>query len=610
MWLILTLWLTSSFDGLSGHETLCTSNACFTLHMDRLSFGKARESCVEHGGHLMTVRDREEEEVLRSLLSQIQTAKHPDRELKFWIGLRLHRGHCVISGKTLRGFQWVSGEGDSHYSNWEKEPVHTCTSDRCVSVRYSVSGENALKWTDGACKGPSLYVCQFYFKGMCKPLALLGPGQITYTAPFSAEPQNPDMQTFPMATYADILCSDQQRHYSVCLERDAGYNWNNPGPFCRATTQTCDTDNGGCQHLCLQDSDGGVRCACKEGYSLAQDAVTCSIKDLCDADTCEHLCVMGEAGYFCKCPHGFKLDANQRTCSDIDECQSQVCEDQLCLNSPGSYSCTCKEGYKMMDGECVDIDECAQLRCDHSCSNSAGSFSCHCDQGFTLSQDGYSCEDINECDRGPCQHECVNIRGSFLCTCPQGSHLDSDGSSCAPDGTEITEASSSDSAEEERHENVVESLPESTMELQDQSPHTDPQSNSSVVTKAAETDISGGIITESLTGTTVELQHQSPHTDAPPPGLPGPEHTDQQSNTSVVTSFTKSINSRVIICVLGSVVPLVVLIALTLAIAIFRCSRIKKEAKKNTTADGYCWVSSGLDPRLEKLYESIKTDDL
>ncbi|XP_045919122.1 complement component C1q receptor [Micropterus dolomieu] len=530
MLLIFLLQLINSFEGLSRakHETLCTSNACFTLHMNRVSFGDARQSCVDNGGYLMTVRDREEEDVLRSLLSHIER-QHHDRALKFWIGLKLHSGDCVLHDKNLKGFKWVSGEEDSHYSNWGKEPDATCTAERCV--HYTLSGQNQLNWIDGPCKRQFFYACKFYFKGMCKPLALLGPGQITYIAPFSDEPQRSEMQSFPLGTYAEIECSDKAPKYSVCNRIGDIYRWSVPGPFCNTGKQNCTINNG-------------------------------------SGDTCEHQCVMGESGYSCTCPDGFKLDANQRSCSDTDECQSQVCGHHFCYNTPGSYTCECIDGYEMVDGKCSDMDECVQSRCEHSCLNSIGSFSCYCNKGFNLSEDGHSCVDINECVSNHCQFNCVNTLGSFLCTCPQGFHMETNGSSCAPDMKE-TAVSSDGPAEEETQENL----------------------------------------TESLTRTTVELQHQSPHTEAPLPQLVNVTHGNPQSNTSLVTSFVSTVNSRVIICVLGSVIPLLLLVAVTLAIAIFRCSRSKKEAKKNTSTDRYCWVSSGLDPRLEKLYESILTDE-
>ncbi|CAK6968091.1 complement component C1q receptor [Scomber scombrus] len=558
MLLSFLLLLINSFMGLSGaeHETLCTSKACFTLHMDKVNFEKAHQNCVDNGGNLMTVRGREEEDVLRSLLSQIQRRQG----FKFWIGLKLQSGDCVLAHETLRGFKWVSGEKDSHYSNWEREPVDTCI-EKCVKITYT-SGQNQLKWTDGNCRGPVSYACKFYFQGMCKPLALLGPGKITYIAPFSQEPQRSEMTLFPLGTYADISCNGKQlTPYSVCTGVD---HWTTPGPFCKTGKQNCVINNGGCEHLCHMDADR-VRCSCKNGYDLDNDGVSCRIRNLCGINTCEHQCVMGESGYSCKCPDGFKLNANQRNCSDIDECQSQICLDNFCVNTHGSYKCECSDGYKMIDGKCIDVDECMHSRCQHSCLNSVGSFSCYCKEGFTLSQDGHSCVDTNECINSDCHFKCINTVGSFLCTCPLGFHLDTNGKNCNPDVIV-----SSSNADEETQENF----------------------------------------TESLIRTTIELQHQSPHTDTPLPELVNVTHGDHQSNASLTTSPAKTVNTRVIICVLGSVIPLLFLLAVTVAIAICRCSRSKKEAKKNTTTDGYCWVSSGLDPRLEKLYESILTDDL
>ncbi|XP_060939077.1 complement component C1q receptor [Limanda limanda] len=563
LWIFL-LQLTNSVRGSSGadHETLCRSNTCFTIHMDEVSFAMAQENCVNNGGNLMTIRDTEEENVLRSLLSQIK-GQRQDKVLQFWIGLKLKRGKCVLADKTLRGFMWASGEDDSQYSNWGEEPVSTCT-ERCVRVSYTL-GQNQLKWTAGACKSLTFYACKFYFKGMCKPLTLMGSGELNYTVPFSERPERSDLKSFPHGTYASIICSDQQLHYSVCK----GSRWTDPGPFCKTGEQHCAINNGGCKDSCHQDG-GEVKCFCKEGYDLDEDGLSCRIKDLCRVATCEHQCVMEETGYSCKCPHGFKLDENQRNCFDIDECQSQACGDNLCVNTLGSYTCECKDGYEKVDGECIDVDECIQSRCEHGCLNNIGSFSCYCNQGFTLSQDGHSCVDINECNSSPCHYMCINTAGSFSCSCPGGFHLETDGSACAPDGSETSAAPPDDPADEETHENF----------------------------------------TRSLTRTTVELQHQSPHTDSPLPDLVNVTHSGQQSNVSLPASWVKTVNSRLIVCVLGSVIPLLVIVTVILAIAIFRCSRSKKEAKNKTTTDGYCWVSSGLDPRLEKLYESISTDDL
>jgi len=533
--------------GLSGaeHETLCISNACFTLHMEKVSFYQAQDRCTENGGYLMTVRDRREEDVLLSLLSLNQ--KHPHKVQKVWIGLKLHKPDCVQPDETLRGFKWISGGENSHYSNWKKEPGRTCAQDRCVKVNYTSSGQNQLKWTDGGCGNKALYACKFSFQGMCSPLDLLGPEQITYTAPFSKEPQKSDMKSLPLGTFADISCPDSPPHYSVCMNSHGTFTWNNRGPFCESGKRSCKVNNGGCEHWCRQEKDD-VRCHCKEGYDLGEDGFSCRMANLCGPDTCEHLCVMGESGFSCKCQEGFELGENLRNCSDVNECELQACEDHLCVNTHGSYTCECIDGYEMLDGECTDVDECAQSSCGHRCWNTVGSFYCYCDQGFTLSSDGFSCVDINTVGSATSTHQ-LQTKGTT-----QAPHLS------------VTSAASSD-------DKTQENLP------------------------------------ESLTRT-VELQHQSPHTDTPPPHLVNSTHGDQHSNASLATVTAKTVKYKVLICVLGSVIPLVLLVAVTIFIAMFRCSRSKKEVKKNTTADGYCWVSSGLDPRLEKLYESILTDDL
>ncbi|XP_017290313.1 complement component C1q receptor [Kryptolebias marmoratus] len=559
MLLILLLQLIYNFQSSLGaeHETLCTSDACITLHNKELSFDEAQRDCVDNGGNLITLRDKNEES---KLLELIKT--HHSKRLKIWIGLKRNKKDCMIAVTPLKGFQWISGEEDSQYSNWKKDPASTCL-ERCVKVNYTSSDPDQLKWTDAACKHPAFYACKFSFKGMCKPLSLQGTENVVYTVPFSKKPLKSKIKLLPVGTFAVIYCDKQESGYSVCNNINNTYSWSNPGPFCQLEKQNCGINNGGCEHLCRQDGDV-VRCFCKEGYELKKDGFSCRATDLCGPDSCEHLCVTGESGINCRCLKGFGLSENQRNCSDIDECQSEVCQDRVCVNTVGSFLCVCKEGYDMIDGECRDADECARSGCEYSCLNNNGSLSCYCSEGFILSQDGHSCVDVNECVSSPCLSEltCINTVGSFKCT-----HQQKTDGSTETSLVSITPAAPSDE------------------ETQDNFP-------------------------ESLTRTTVELQHQSPHTDTPEPYLHNITNQDH-SNRSLATNQTLSRNSRVIICVLGSVIPLLLLVTLTLFIIIFRCSRTKKEVKKKkSTADGYCWVSSGLDPRLEKLYESILTDDL
>ena len=105
--------------------------------------------------------------------------------------------------------------------------------------------------------------------------------------------------------------------------------------------------------------------------------------------------------------------------ADIDECAegSHSCE-QNCHNNVGSYTCSCRAGYRLAaDGRscigelivvCVvagdlrlnfalsypDIDECAENTdgCAHNCHNTAGSYYCSCNTGYRLNADGHACD--------------------------------------------------------------------------------------------------------------------------------------------------------------------------------------------------------------------------
>uniref|UniRef100_A0A8C6P3F5 Signal peptide, CUB and EGF-like domain-containing protein 1 n=1 Tax=Nothobranchius furzeri TaxID=105023 RepID=A0A8C6P3F5_NOTFU len=107
----------------------------------------------------------------------------------------------------------------------------------------------------------------------------------------------------------------------------------------------------------------------------------------------------------------------------------------LCQNTPKSYNCICKPGYKGDGKECEDVDECENDYnggCVHECINIPGNYRCTCYDGFMLAHDGHNCLDVDECldNNGGCQQVCVNTMGSYECKCKVGFFLSDNQHTC------------------------------------------------------------------------------------------------------------------------------------------------------------------------------------
>ncbi|XP_021086119.1 signal peptide, CUB and EGF-like domain-containing protein 2 isoform X4 [Mesocricetus auratus] len=127
-----------------------------------------------------------------------------------------------------------------------------------------------------------------------------------------------------------------------------------------------------------------------------------------------------------------------RPLEDVDECAQGLDDchaDALCQNTPTSYKCSCKPGYKGEGRQCDDMDECDnELNggCVHDCLNIPGNYRCTCFDGFMLAHDGHNCLDVDECmeNNGGCQHTCINIMGSYECRCKEGFFLSDNQHTC------------------------------------------------------------------------------------------------------------------------------------------------------------------------------------
>uniref|UniRef100_A0A8C3X2N9 Signal peptide, CUB and EGF-like domain-containing protein 1 n=1 Tax=Catagonus wagneri TaxID=51154 RepID=A0A8C3X2N9_9CETA len=148
-----------------------------------------------------------------------------------------------------------------------------------------------------------------------------------------------------------------------------------------------------------------------------------------------HLCVLLALGAHRRLAGGSGLPGP----ADVDECSEGTDDchiDAICQNTPKSYKCLCKPGYKGEGRQCEDIDECENDYynggCVHECINIPGNYRCTCFDGFMLAHDGHNCLDVDECqdNNGGCQQICVNAMGSYECQCHSGFFLSDNQHTC------------------------------------------------------------------------------------------------------------------------------------------------------------------------------------
>uniref|UniRef100_A0A5F8G7T8 Fibulin 7 n=1 Tax=Monodelphis domestica TaxID=13616 RepID=A0A5F8G7T8_MONDO len=142
--------------------------------------------------------------------------------------------------------------------------------------------------------------------------------------------------------------------------------------------------------------------------------------------------LIGPSSLLCQ-PNG-NWTGNRPECKDISECASHPCQNGgTCVEGVNQYKCTCPQGWtgnNCQQQTQTDVNECeiyklegANQLCMHNCINTPGSFRCSCPAGYRTLEDGKSCEDIDEC--ADSQHTCtrgttcINTGGSFQCVNPE-----------------------------------------------------------------------------------------------------------------------------------------------------------------------------------------------
>ncbi|KAM6144256.1 complement component C1q receptor [Erethizon dorsatum] len=613
----------------AAEAVVCAETACYTAHWGRLTAADAQGLCSQNGGNLATVKSEEEARLTQRALAQLLRSRAPlaARMVKFWVGLQREKSKCLDPELPLKGFSWVGGGEDTEYTNWHKEFKSSCLSRRCVALSLDLSETphpgSLPKWSDGPCGSSSNlrsnvegFVCKFSFKGMCRPLALGGPGQVNYSTPFRATASSLD--AVPFGSLASVVCEAGAEHQSyelLCREKMTEvFDWGVTGSLCVHPELGCSFNNGGCEQDCFEGGAGSFRCGCRPGFRLRDDLVSCSSRDPCSSSPCKGkaTCVLRPQGdsYTCRCPRGYQLDASQLGCMDVDECQDAPCA-QDCVNTDGDFRCECWVGYTPGGpGEeaCVDVDECAldPAPCAQYCTNAQGSFHCSCQPGYVLSgADATQCEDEDECadpTGNPCQGPCSNTPGSFHCGCLAGWTPAPDGLSCVPDP--VSSGSLAGLLPNDEQAGKWGTVTPTTM-----------PPNMPTSTRGSKS-FSTGTLSTGRASLPSDVPTSSAHTKVPTPsehpGLgmePGTPlskaaagHGQPMGEDSVAAPSEDGEDGPrlLLFYILGTVVAISLLLALALGLLVCRKRRAKremKEKKPENAADSYAWVPERAEGR-------------
>jgi hypothetical protein len=260
-------------------------------------------------------------------------------------------------------------------------------------------------------------------------------------SPRTAKPNFPTTQSV-CAHMVQNGCKDEALGVFQCT---CSFGW---------TDKNCDVDVNECMNAADNNCDSratcfnreipegspvgtlGYTCTCNVGFSGGGTQGDCADVDDCvlQGNPCAHGTCQdtGVNSFVCTCDDGWgdllcDFDKNECIPSGIDTgaVAAHSCNaNARCSNVPGSFQCTCNNGFTGDGLDCLDLDDCGSSPCEHgTCINSdiGESYTCECDNGWTDSQCDF---DVNECyTAGHNCHEegrCVNTKGGFYCRCSSG----------------------------------------------------------------------------------------------------------------------------------------------------------------------------------------------
>ncbi|KAM7407483.1 hypothetical protein PAMA_003284 [Pampus argenteus] len=217
----------------------------------------------------------------------------------------------------------------------------------------------------------------------------------------------------------DADCADALDEHQNCTRRSCGINEFTCGNgLCIRGSYRCDrrndcgdsSDEQGCTYQPCQQH----QFTCQNGRCVSHDFVCDGDNDCGDeSDELEHMCLTPPPtcppGQF-RCDNGHCIVLSQ-VCDRSDDCSDNSDEKGCGIN------------------ECTDP---SIHHCDHNCTDTPTSFICTCRPGYRLMSDRKTCDDVNECAETPsvCSQVCENTVGSYVCKCAPGFLREPDGRSC------------------------------------------------------------------------------------------------------------------------------------------------------------------------------------
>uniref|UniRef100_A0A3Q4GBX6 Thrombomodulin n=1 Tax=Neolamprologus brichardi TaxID=32507 RepID=A0A3Q4GBX6_NEOBR len=251
----------------------CIDNQCFAVFRDPSDFSRAQNECRDQEGQLMTVRSSVAHDVLSVLLGNFTGS--------FWIGL--HRPlRCPDPVARLRGYEWVTKDDESDFSNWLPDFNMNCSSQRCVSV----SPELDFRWSQKPCQDQAAgFLCEYTSVGMCQSQE--SPGETMDEGGYKCSCYDGYRVDPKSANKCKLFCGKEE---------------------CPAE---CDPNNK-------------FQCYCPDGYVAEErgDSTVCIDMDECSDLYCEQKCKNTFGSYACFCSLGYMLVDGYK-CVESDDDSSE-----------------------------------------------------------------------------------------------------------------------------------------------------------------------------------------------------------------------------------------------------------------------------------------------